>query len=84
MKSCIGCKYLACFGNVCRADSRLDLVKNPLTGAEVWRDRRFPDQILMPSPEEMRKEGGRCGPDRIFYKRKLMARLFPLAYEGLM
>ena len=81
MKPCKGCKYLVAFGAACKADEILTRIEDPMTGSVVWRDLRFPNQILRPSPAEMRAESGRCGPIRKLYKARLLARIFPWAYE---
>ena len=74
MTPCKGCRHLVARGAACKGDEQLTRTVLPLTGAVVYRDLRFPDQILRPSPEEMR--AGRCGPDRKFYEPSLLSRLF--------
>lgn len=75
MKPCIGCKFLVAYGRACKADEQLVRYENELTGAVWWFDPRFPGQLMRPSPAEMRKEGGRCGPTRKLYKPSLWTRL---------
>jgi hypothetical protein len=76
MKPCIGCKHLVANGAACKADEQLVRVVNPLTGKGRWIDHRFPEEGgWRPSPEEMRKHGGRCGPERRLYEPTLLARL---------
>lgn len=81
MKPCNGCKHLVAFGAACKADEVLTRMEDPMTGAVVWRDLRFPNQIFRPSPTEMRAENGRCGLDRRLYKARLLARIFPWSYK---
>ena len=81
MKSCVGCKHLVAHGAACKGDEQLSSVEDPLTGRVVWRDARFPDQVFRPSPEDMRKEGGRCEPERKLYEPTLLARLLPWLYD---
>ena len=81
MKSCVGCKHLVAHGSACKGDEQLVRCEDPLTGGVVWRDARFPDQVFRPSPKDMRKEGGRCGPERKLYEPTLFARLVPWLYD---
>jgi hypothetical protein len=82
MKRCVGCKNLVAFGAACKGDEVLTRIEDSMTGSVVWRDIRFPSQVLRPSPEEMRKEGGRCGPDRRLYQPTMLARLLPWMYDA--
>ena len=82
MKRCVGCKHLVAFGAACKGDEILTRVENPMTGSVDWRDLRFPAEVFRPSPEEMRKEGGRCGPERRLYLPKLLAKLLPWMYDA--
>ena len=82
MTSCIGCKHLVAWGAACKGDEQWTRLKDQMTGVVYYRDLRFPKQGGMrPSPAEMRKEGGRCGPERRLYAPSLIARLLPWLYD---
>ena len=77
MKPCIGCKHLSRGGRFCFADDQRKPIYDSMTGATQWRDARYPDlHGFPPFPEDMRKEGGRCGPERKLYEPKLLERLW--------
>lgn len=78
MKPCTGCKNLVAFGAACKGDEILTKHTDNLTGRVFWRDERFPDQVMRPSPVEMRSAVGRCGPDRVLYRPTLFARFVNL------
>lgn len=82
MKRCFGCKHLVAFGAACKGDEQLTRLVDPMTGVVRWRDLRFPGRNLRPSPDEMRKEGGRCGPERKLYEPKLVALVLPWFYDA--
>lgn len=81
MKTCKGCKHLVAYGAACKADEDLTRIEDPMTGAVVYRDLRFPDSVFRPRPIEMRREGGRCGPDRTLYEPNLLARILPWLHD---
>lgn len=82
MKPCVGCRNLVGFGAACKGGEMLTRIEDSLTGRVSWRDLRFTDSGgWRPSPHEMRKEGGRCGPERKLYQPKLVARLLPWMYS---
>lgn len=80
MKTCRGCKHLVGFGSICKGDEQLTRHFDPLTGGVHWRDDRFPNQILRPSPGVMRAPDGRCGPSRKLYAPTLLRRLLVWVY----
>ena len=86
LKPCVGCKFLQVtfWGAMCnqrRQSLGLATRKIGLTGLECYVDPEFPKKPSLWSAEDMRAEGGFCGPDRKLYQPQLRRRLFPWFYE---
>lgn len=75
MIGCDGCKHLVAFGTACNGNERRTGADDQASGVALLRSlRRSERYAFCPTPAEMRREGGGCGPGRQMYQPGLAVR----------